>query len=323
MLDLENALFPVEERPIFLHLKKPKDESLFDDELSGGRFDKIKKYKAIVNKANDYVFSVVSNDYKLITNDEALELGKQCFKKIFSITDFKDMELYNTIMPKTRSFCHLDFIHRQGEFMPWEGEQWFPFLRITNSYNRTRLLRFDIGFCRWICKNGMIFGSKQITLKYTHTTGKIPTIDKMDTSLHELKKFEKEFIEKLHNLKRYHVPTNYMIPLLCRVLNINFKKEDLEHPKRRKNLFDFKVHARKLTTGYFDEMGQNGYAALNVISDFASRPKLYISPESKMDKLQKRTGDWIGEFIQEIKNDKFNFENYLGKYVEQCNFLQN
>ena len=109
--------------------------------------------------------------------------------------------------------------------------------------------------------------------------------------------------------------------LLCRVFTIKVRKDDLERPRRREQLLGFRDHVNTLIDKYFNEIGSNGYAALNVITDFASRPRLYISPEAMVDGLQKRIGDWIGSFLTTIQDKKFHFDDYLDEYAGQSNIL--
>lgn len=315
--DLLYAMFPVEEKPVFLFKSKIEGENLFSEKVTKKTYEKIPKFKAIVDIERDYTFSVVAENYRLVTNQEAVELGEKCFQTLFSKTTSKSMAVFNITMPKTRSFCHIDFFNEDVGFEPWVNDRWVPFLRVTNSYNRTKLLRFDLGFCRWICTNGMIFGKKSISFQYMHTRGEVARTVEFHTSFSELKNLEKKFIENIHNLKRYYIPKEVMFPLLCKVLEIKVNKEDFERPKRLEKLLEFRSHAYSLTDKYFNEMGPNGYAALNVITDFASRPKLYISSEAMVDGLQKRSGDWITDFIQVIQNPKFNFEDYVGDNAKQ------
>lgn len=318
--NLKEILFDVEQRPIYLDSKTERQADLFAGN-SQLKFAKIPRFRAITNAEDDYVFAVVAEGYKLITNKRAVEIGKQCFKSVFKSINDDEMEVFHITYPKTKSFCHIDFIHQGGGFEPFEGDKWVPFLRVTNSYNRTKLLRFDLGFCRWICTNGMIFGEKSITFKYTHTHGDVARTTVFDTNIGELKKLEAEFIENMHNLQRYHVPEKYMLPLVCRTFEIKASAEDLERPKRLIQLHAVKNHVNDLTKQYFGELGQNGYAALNVLTDFASRPATYISPEAMVDQLQKRSGKWAEEFIGEIKDDKFRFETYLGDYVKTAQII--
>lgn len=324
-VDIQTVLFPVSEKPVYISVEeKSKQRSIFDNEKFDSEisYKEIPRFKAIVDVERNHVFAVVAENYHLVTNKEAIELGKKCFCTVFSETTAKKMQVYNIIMPRTRSFCHIDYTYKDYSFEPLKGDRWFPFLRVTNSYNRMKRLRFDLGFCREICTNGIIFGERSISFRYLHIKGEVGTAIKFNTSYKELKELEKRFIEKVHNLTRYYIPKEVMFPLLCRVFSIRFHKEELNRPKRLLQLEKFKKQVGELTDKYFSEFGPNGYAVLSVITDFASRPTLFISAESMVDQLQKRSGDWISAFPNEIQDPHFNFENYLDEYIEQEKLLK-
>lgn len=323
--NLPEILFKVEQQPIYIKEEIDLQGTLFEgiSQAKEFRYSTVPRFSAITNTQSGYVFSVVADGYKLITNQEAIELGQLCFESIFKNIKNDNMEVFHITYPKTKSFCHIDFTHKDGSFEPFENDKWVPFLRVTNSYNRTKPLRFDLGFCRWICTNGMIFGDKSITFRYLHTHGDVARTAKFETDFGEIAELEKEFVEKLHNLQRYHVPEKFMLPLVCLTFGIKATTEDLSRPKRLIQLHAFKNQVNDLTKQYFADLGQNGYAALNVLTDFASRPATYISPEAMVDQLQKRSGKWAEEFIAEIKDDKFRFENYLGDYVKTAQVINN
>jgi hypothetical protein len=150
-MDPSPAFFPVELRPL-----------LMQSPGQPGRMTALDRHFAVADVERNTAFAVVTGDYELVTNASAFELADVVMKKVFHTTSMQDMVCLNVTMPKTRSFCHIDLIHRAGDFSPWEQDKWTAFLRISNSYNRTRLLRFELGFCRWVCMNGVIFGRKSI-----------------------------------------------------------------------------------------------------------------------------------------------------------------
>lgn len=325
--NLAEVLFPVETRPIFFKHSADsapmQQNTLFPasaEETS--LFSAIPDFRAIVDVQREHVFAVVRDGYQLITNQKAITLGEQCFASVFTETLSEGMEVFNITMPKTRSFCHIDYVHRSSIFEPWPNDKWSPFLRVTNSYNRTKPLRFDLGFCRWICANGMIFGDKSITFRYLHTRHDLARTASFQTNLGDLKKLEAAFIEKLHNLKRFYVPFEVMLPLACKTFAIKVVRDDLERPKRAAQLANLKQYVNQLTGDYFARMGPNGYAALNVLTDFATRPRAYIAPEAMVDRLQRHSAAWADDFIRHIKADNFTFEQYLGEYQETAQVLE-
>jgi hypothetical protein len=321
---LGDVLFPVEMRHVYFcsdDSPKPAEQTDLFGEGETKSYHRIPHFKAVVDVERNNVFSVVTEGYRLVLNEEAIKLGEECFKTVFSQGTAQGMEVFNITSPKTRSFCHVDFIHKGSSFEPWAGDKWVPFLRVTNSYNRTKPLGFDVGFCRWICTNGLVFGEKSIRVRYVHTKGAVKKTTEFHTTFGELKTLEKQFIEKLHNLKRFYVPEKEMLPLLLKVFRVRVGQEDLSKPKRREQLLALRENVTSLTRKYFDDIGPNGYAALNVLTDFASRPEVYISPETVINQLQKRSGDWVEGFITEIKQDSFNFDTYMGEYRESARVL--
>ncbi len=67
---------------------------------------------------------------------------------------------------------------------------------------------------------------------------------------------------------------------------------------------------------YFDLLGENGYAALNVLTDFATRPPQGGFGFSRINTMQVRCGDWTEDFCSAIEANDFTFEDYLGEYFQ-------
>lgn len=311
---LSQAFFPVELRDIFVH-GESKDEEKQARLDMGASLKKVPGFQAVFCRDNGHAFSVVSDKYRLVTNHKAYKLGQECFKQVFSITEAKDMEFFSLVMPKSRSFCHINFIHKNRPFSPVSDEdKWFPFLRVTNSYNRTYALAFDLGFCRNACKNGVFFGKRSINFKCNHNRKTDQLVWQFSLRAGAFDNMENAFVESLHNLKRYWVPEKMMWPLVAKVYGLQtsgFKNE------RQEQIFaDQKERVRGISRKYCQMMGENGYTALNVISDFATKPVGYISDAQKVDGFQRKTGDWIGEFLKAIESRDFSFENYLEDYAQ-------
>lgn len=308
--DLSAVLFPVALRPVFVPIPEHHEgESFLPSDLL-----RIKKYQALVDVERKHVFTIASEGYKVITNKEAIRLGELCFQTVFSLTDPGKMKLFNIITPTTRSFCHIDFVHEDGKNEIFQDDSWTPFLRITNSYNKTHALKFDLGFCRGVCKNGLIFGKQNIEFKFTHTKGSRNDPEaKFILKSGEFAKLESVFVESLHRLKRYHVPRNVMWPLLCKVFGLRIPKEDAS-PRQLESWQATREIANGHMKNYFDRLGENGYAALNVLTDFATRPPEFGFGPSRINTMQSYCGSWTEDFCNEIKSDGFKFQNYLGEY---------
>ncbi|QSR33847.1 hypothetical protein CFI10_02410 [Marinobacterium iners] len=309
--DVTQAFFPVAMKPVFIQTSEGRQD-LFDHTA----YEQLPRHQAVVDTDKNLTFAVVTDSYRLITNQEAYNLAADAMRTVFKMTSMKDMQCLNVTMPKTRSFCHIDLIHTKSEFEPWEKDRWTPFVRITNSYNRTHRLRFEIGFCRWICLNGVIFGSKSVEISFAHTRQLEDAMKRWEENLAGIHELERLFVSQLRNLQRYHVPAKWMLPLTCKVFDLRLPPEAEIKRKRAEELIEFRNAIADRTSDYFVKMGEHGYAALNVLSDYASHPVGVMAPESKMDGYQHKTGEWIMDFIEQIEKRDFTFEAYLADYLD-------
>ncbi len=154
--NIYEILFPVECKPVY---------------LENNRYP-IHAFQAVTGKFEDgseTIFSIVSDNYYLITNNEAYEMGKEIHRRLFPDATSDSFEVFNVIAPLTKSYCHIDIIDKNYTLNIWAKEVYVPFVRIQNSYNRTMPLKFQIGFCRKLCNNGAIFDKDLVTISMTHT----------------------------------------------------------------------------------------------------------------------------------------------------------
>jgi hypothetical protein len=308
--DIQEAFFPVELRPVYV------------DRLDNSNdYRKLDRHFAVLDLERGHAFAVVTDDYKLITNQSAYTMAADAMKKVFEVTKLTDLACLNITMPKSRSFCHIDLIHRTSNFSPWEKDEWTAFLRITNSYNRTRRLRFELGFCRWICLNGMIFGARSIEFSYAHTRRGMDQVHRFSDNIGDIRKLEAQLMEQLHQLKRFYVPKDMMIGLFCRAFDLRIEPEALNNRQRASQLREIKQQISELTDNYFDDLGPHGYAALNVLTDYATRPRGVISPEASINGFQQKTSDWMQSFISAISSTSFSFDGYLAEYRSSADRL--
>lgn len=316
--NIHEILFPVELSEIYYFpAKLGSQPSLFEirqrEEEKG--ISESPGYKAATNPETGKVFSIVTVGYRLVTNQEALDLAKQCFQQLFGQDDATQMVVFNDVTPQSRSFCHIDLIHQHYTVNIWAKEIWLPYLRVTNSYNRSRALRFDLGFCRKLCDNGMIFEKETIEYKFYHTHQEISPAGQFKIDFERLKNLEASFRESVDRLNCYPVPQEDFLPLVCVALNLEFdiQADDAAKRKKEKERFSvFKSGTQPLVTKYVNELGENAYAALSVITDIASRPFFYRTPSWMVDHLQKRAGNWFNDFAHEIRDPGFQMDQYLG-----------
>ena len=65
------------------------------------------------------------------------------------------------------------------------------------------------------------------------------------------------------------------------------------------------------TREYYGQFGANAYAAMNVLTDFASYPQ-GLSGVNTVPVLQAKAGAWLDDFVTASEKSGFNMTNYLG-----------
>ncbi len=302
--DLSEINFPIREE--YIYRKLDNEYEIIDNSV------------ALINSRANKIISLVSKDYKIITNEEAISLGKKCFKQLFPKTDIKDdeIEIFNIIAPSTHSFCHIDLIHKFYSVNIWNKEVFIPFIRVTNSYNKTYSLRFDIGFSRKICDNGCIFENETIKFHLPHSKKYLKENIEFKIGISKLENLEnqfKNFMESLHNIK---IEADKVDAIICKSLSLLFDINNKEEKVRKKamdKLQKFQDDLKTYKKKYLLEKPYNAYDIYNIITDYASNKNIDENMSSilTINSSQKRIGNWIITFIDLHKKGQFSYSKYL------------
>lgn len=230
-------------------------------------------YLAVVNQNSGNILSVVGKNYKLIPNKDALEMGKWLFKNLFPFVETDELIPYKVIAPNSLASVHIDLIHKNVNFKVWEQEEWLPFLRVSNSYNRNHTLSFEIGFVRKLCSNGVLFNKKTMKIKYTHSKS-----NKMDivTDVGVIKANQEIFMNQCQEIREIRIPREMMFPLVCHIMNINLDiPEDNSIMQKHKRIDSLSGSVNDLVERYCNDKEPVGYDALSVVSDLVSHQDEY------------------------------------------------
>lgn len=305
--NLDEIKFPVSVENIFLkNSSKP-----------------VENYKAVIGKQNgsDTIFSIVTNNYKLTTNEDAFNIGKNAFKKLLG-KDNVELQVFNIIYPKTKSYVHIDVIEKNYKLNVYGQEIYLPFFRITNSYNRTKPLAFDIGFVRELCENGLIFEKDLVHIKVYHSRDQ--NIEKEFSKTlkeHRFQKYIKSFISYMNDIREYKIEKEYFIAVVAKALGLEFDTDTTNERSRRYNQLrkaKFIDVIIPLAKKYYDEQKGTAFAVFNIITDYASN----VDPEgdgiryNNISTNQTRAGDWLKSFSQQTKKEDFDIEKYLESHKE-------
>jgi hypothetical protein len=197
-------------------------------------------------------------------------------------------------------------------------EVYLPFLRLTNSYNARRALRFDIGYCRKLCLNGVIFESEVIEFRFPHSRERIGETLSFKLGKERMEAIRKKFGAQAERLLSYGVDEEVAVPLFFKAMDLPLPKSADDYRDRANDLFEpLKTTAESLVKKYQDEMGANAYGLFNALTDFASRPPGLRDFRRAEHSMQTRAGRWLREFDELLQKDpKPKLAEYLKEYGE-------
>ena len=153
-----------------------------------------KRYRAVVpvySGVDGDPFAIVTDRYRLIRNEDVIDLGHEAFERLFGSHCRARMTVFNVVTATGRGSFFADFtapeldcsirIPRSNGSIEPNGDptRHIFFLRTVNSYNRTQAVRLEVGICRWICRNGMIFGKQSIQFRDPHHKTKQQLMDQI------------------------------------------------------------------------------------------------------------------------------------------------
>lgn len=303
----DDLFFPVREVPVFAGIRRGSNLEM----------ERIPGQRAIVNCATDQVISVVSENYQLVTNREALEYAHLCCRAAFPEGTNREWRVLEAHAPLKLGSCCIDLVH-PGSALEFAGpvfrgqpDTFGPFVRVTNSYNRSRALRFEIGFFRKVCSNGMILPQSSVRFAFNHNTRNISERVSFEVEKDSVAQLRERFQKFLAPLQDCKVPTPMFLPATLGVLGI--RKPDPMAKRQREPWERLAAKLRSIASEYCEELGHNGYALLNVITDVASRPPKSSFVRREQQSLQRSAGHWLAEFSAECRKPGFDVISYLDK----------
>ncbi len=264
---------------------------------------KFRRHWAVVSDDRKEIFSIVTEDYRLVSNAKACELGGRAFALVFGDDAASQLRIFNVAMPSTRSWAHIDLTAENLAFSPIDGDRWLPFLRVSNSYNRSRALGFAVGLCRWICTNGVIFGERSFKLTVTHSVG-VDLESRLDDAFRHQRFDGKRYGERLARLRNVTVPTDQFVAGMLEVLDVRVPDSYPRQVAQRNGWSKLGAHFRDLGRKYEKELGENAYALVSAASDYASDSHAPLMSPTRMHSLQIRCGGWTDKIILRLGTSK-------------------
>jgi hypothetical protein len=93
--------------------------------------------KALINQHSAQVLGVVSRDYRVVTNQEAVNLAREACGIAFPGISPLEWETERAAAPCTLSYAHIDLMHRTHVLNYWDSEikrddSFTPFKKLRN-----------------------------------------------------------------------------------------------------------------------------------------------------------------------------------------------
>ena len=315
----EDVNFPVKIHPMFANVDNKSTKQRKSTVRIPGR-------NAIINMTNGDVVGVVSSGYHLVTNQKALEAAQQCCLQMFPETVLSEWNISTVDSPSTGSSCSIDLMHSttnlEFDFVLTGArsevpETFGPFIRVINSYNGQHALKFSIGFYRKTCANGLVGPQDIIRFQFDHTRSGLGKGIKFDIEHNRFNKMKEDFVNCFRDLHQCDLNQQQFRSLVASVLNLKKPKElqkstqPTSTSRESKEWHELQNSIEELNQRYMEELGQNAYAVLNVLTEFAS----YV-PENRYARrsrhsFQKLAGEWLISFHKARREPSFSVDDYL------------
>jgi len=270
--------------------------------------------KALVHRGTGHVLGVVGRDYRVVTNREAVSLAQEVCGKAFPGLSSIEWEAKRASAPRTLSYAHIDLMHRTHvlNYLGCEigqSDPYTPFLRVTNSFNGARALRFDIGFMRKHCSNGVIFEEEVATIKASHSKEALAQLQ-IEITGRSLPQMWDDFSKFLTTVRSITMTADQSTLALKTVLHLPDPKPD-DRPARKEALDALATDFSARLTGYRQELGENAYAVFNTLTDIAARPPELPCFQQTRDTIERRSGCWLKDLARQSQAAEFNLERWI------------
>ena len=311
----DELFFPVDTRPIYTRLNDSESETQIA----------IPNRVAVLNCRSGDVLGVVGKDYRLVSNLEAAAYARQCARAVFQNTVEDEWEIFAVDAPSSAIYCHIDLRHRTGaldfgyvmvgtrEEIP---DSYGPYIRVTNSYNAQRALKFTIGCYRKVCENGMMAPGDIISFSFAHTRDNIQSEIDFIVDHDRVRKMQQEFQDAFDRLRRYEFARELGKVLVQVILAIRMPKNaKVENPDNynafQRDWYRLDGYIDSLFSKYADRLGNNAYSTLQAATELASNPIENLCLRKDKNTLQRLAGEWMADFQKKTEERSFDLAEYL------------
>lgn len=292
---LESLMFPVVQEKLYSLRADSEDE-----------LRPIEHHSAIIRRDTGKVLGVVDRYHRLVTHAEAVELGRRCVRELLGLDAAATLEVFQVHAFSDGSLCYVDLMHPSYRMNLLangaSAEVYVPYVRVTNSYNGLRPLSFDVGFCRSLCANGVIFERETIRFSHAHARGQLrPSELEFSIKAGQFAELAGRFQDMIHSLCRAPANDADAEATMARIVKMPTPDWMTQTKDRfwRARYKGMRELAWATLERYRAELGHNHYALFNAMTElartFSGRPRAdpYFYDRHK---LERAVGVWAMAF---------------------------
>lgn len=197
---------------------------------------------------NKVSFDTYEKDFFFRTYKEVVVGGIHWTKRLFGAKSINDIYIKHLEFGRKKQWFNVQLVHT-GSGVIIDGERFNPYINIAYSYNTVTKVKFEIGFYRSACSNGLVSGFKELS--------------KMDIKPENL--FDIPFWLNPCLITLLSKRFEFQIRVLK---NTSLRGEQIQN-WIEKNVSKWNI-SRNMIFRYIDELGENAYSLLNILTDGAS-----------------------------------------------------
>jgi hypothetical protein len=159
----------------------------------------------------------------------------------------------------------------------------------------------------------MIAPDTIVQFKFTHQQRHIGSGIQFDVARERLARLKDKLSTHFAALKACAVPDAAFSPLLYAILRIPTPEWTGPWSRRTEAWELLDGHIHDVCFRYANELGENAYALLNAVTDFASRPPVNRHVHRDRHSLQRLAGTWLSTFGHECQAPGFSIDTYVAR----------
>ena len=305
--DIMAAFFPVE----LCNLYWSKEaENITDPKILLARSVHVcPRHYAVVGIYDQRVYQCVTENYELVTNENAVDVADTIARIVFRRNRMMDFRHKTVVFEGVNEAqCCMEFWDEEDFFYTIDHDKWLPFVQIGNSYNSTATLSYELGFR--ICDTNIqiTFEDISIKIKDAHTIGILERLPKqlersiISKGLDDMKFIKKNFIDKMNTLHNAYMGKNDILPLALRLFELDYKDNtDKERCKNLHREIEYSLSQHKFVES-------NMYYFIRLVAEIISNPYFWdkgiLLRISSVQKYESKVGDLINELVRYLETRK-------------------